>query len=243
MARRPAKRAAAEMDPPPPCHWITFCTTGPRPKRVRCAPGCETRARCRTRGRSRRLESVRWSIRSATRRPFRASETLCTGAGMPARSRMQVSPGRVPIGQVLLLHAWRGHARGRCCSDVRAVAPAALSELSRRVENWELTPSPWWVARVPVIANAIGMRNSHPEVAEPLVGDGEPRWRDKRRAGRLPDGRWRPHGAPRGAWPGGSPGPAVERIEVPNERHSPHAKSRSGRSRHVSLVAGRCTSR
>ena len=25
-------------------------------------------------------------------------ETLCTGAGMPARSRMQVSPGRVPIG-------------------------------------------------------------------------------------------------------------------------------------------------
>ena len=39
------KRAAAEMDPPPPCHWITFCTTGPRPTRVRCASGCETRAR------------------------------------------------------------------------------------------------------------------------------------------------------------------------------------------------------
>ena len=44
MARRPAKRTAAEMDPPPPCHWITFCTTGPRPKRVRCASGCETPA-------------------------------------------------------------------------------------------------------------------------------------------------------------------------------------------------------
>jgi hypothetical protein len=33
------------------------------------------------------------------------SETVCTGAGMPARSLMLVSPVHVPVGQVLLLHA------------------------------------------------------------------------------------------------------------------------------------------
>ena len=88
---------------------------------------------------------------------------------------------------------------GRCCSDGRAVAPAAPSEVSRRLESWGLTPSPWWVARVPVIANAGGCARQPSEVAEPLVADGVKRWRDKRRAGRLPDGRWRPHGAPRGA--------------------------------------------
>jgi hypothetical protein len=64
------------------------------------------------------------------------SETVCTAPGMPARSLMLVSPVHVPIGQVLLLHAYSSHGDGvaACCRN-QAVSTSA-SAGSREFRNF-----------------------------------------------------------------------------------------------------------